>query len=82
MLLELFAGFILLVFAFIYFTTPAKSLPVFLPGYQAGLSKIHRTHAIASFILGLMAFAFAWFQSGKNQRNNNTNNANIPNNTQ
>lgn len=64
-LLTTIVGVALLVVGFMYFTTPAQSLPAFLPGYQIGLTKIHRTHAIASFLLAFVSFVFAWFQSGK-----------------
>jgi len=58
-------GILLLVAAGIYFTTPAHALPMFFPGYDAALSKIHITHAIGTFGLALACFAFAWFQTGK-----------------
>ncbi len=58
-------GLIFLVLAAIYFITPASSLPTFLPGYEASLTKIHYKHAIGSLFLALATFAFVWFQTGK-----------------
>jgi hypothetical protein len=51
--------------AFLYWSTPAGSLPSVVPGYQSGSSLIHFKHGIGALLLGLAAFAFAWFQSGK-----------------
>ncbi len=64
--LPLIAGLIGLVFlalAVYYWLTPATDLPAFLPGYEAGLDKIHYKHGLGSLILALALFAFAWFQS-------------------
>lgn len=58
-------GIVFLVMSFIYFTTPANALPHFLPGYDIAVSRSHYKHGVASLILGLGCFAFAWFQSGK-----------------
>ena len=63
--LGIILGILLIVAAVVYFTTPAKNLPSFFPGYDAGLSKIHFKHAIGSLLLGLGAFIFSWFQTGK-----------------
>ena len=51
--------------AFVYFAEPAKSLPLpdFL-GHQAGSNHHHVKHGIASLLLGIACFVFAWFQSG------------------
>ena len=43
---------------------PAKSLPGFFPGHQAGSSHHHVKHGIAAFLLGLACLVFAWFQTG------------------
>ncbi len=58
------AGVILIVLAIVYFAEPAKSLPSFFPGHQAGSTHHHVKHGIAALALGLAAFAFAWFQTG------------------
>lgn len=54
-------GILLLVLAVVYFATPAKDLPGFIPGHQAGLTRHHMTHGAAALVLGLVAFAAAWF---------------------
>jgi hypothetical protein len=59
------AGILLLVVAAVYFIEPAKSLPTFFPGYDKTLVRHHTTHAIGTFLLGIGAFVFVWFQSGK-----------------
>lgn len=74
-------GIIFLIAAVIYFITPAKSLPLFLPGYDAGITKTHFKHGLGALILALAAFAFAWFQSG-GQRNKNKTDTTPPATTQ
>ncbi len=64
-LLAFFVGLLLLICSAIYFIEPARSLPAFFPGHDIALSRHHYTHAIGTLILGLGAFIFAWFQSGK-----------------
>jgi hypothetical protein len=64
------AGIFFIAIAIMYWTVPPKSLPVpsFL-GHESGVSAVHVKHGIASFLVGLACFAFAWFQSGpKNAR--------------
>lgn len=58
-------GVLFVVLAGLYWTTPAGSLPTWIPGYEFGVSTIHVKHGIGALFLGLGAFAFAWFQSGK-----------------
>jgi hypothetical protein len=57
-------GLILLVVAVVYIADPAKSLPSFFPGHQAGSTHHHVKHGIAAGILGLGCFVIAWFQTG------------------
>jgi hypothetical protein len=57
-------GIALIVIAFVYWAEPAKSLPSFFPGHQAGSGHHHVKHGIAAFLLGLALLVFAWFQSG------------------
>jgi len=64
-LLAVVLGVLLVVFAVIYFSMSANSLPSFLPGYEAGVLKHHYKHGIGALLLGLLCFAFAWFNSGK-----------------
>ena len=58
------AGVVLIIIAIVYFAEPAKSLPGFFPGHQAGSSHHHVKHGIAALLLGLGAFVLAWFQTG------------------
>lgn len=62
--LAVVAGVVLLVIAVTYWAEPAKSLPSFFPGHQAGSDHHHVKHGIAAFLLALACFAFAWFKSG------------------
>jgi len=59
------AGIAFIAIAIMYWTVPPKSLPLpnFL-GHESGVSAVHVKHGIASFLVGLACFAFAWFQSG------------------
>jgi hypothetical protein len=57
-------GILLLVVAALYFAEPARSLPSFFPGHQAGSGHHHVKHGIAALALGLACFVFAWFQTG------------------
>lgn len=63
--LALIVGVALIVVAVIYWVEPAKSLPSFFPGHEAGSNHHHVKHGIAAFLLGLAFLAFAWFQSGR-----------------
>ena len=62
--LAVIAGIALIVIAIVYWAEPAKSLPGFFPGHQAGSSHHHVKHGIASFFVGLAALVFAWFKTG------------------
>lgn len=56
------AGIIFIAIAAVYFFTPAAALPHFFPGYDATLPHyIHYKHGIGLLLLGLAAFAVAWF---------------------
>jgi hypothetical protein len=57
------AGAALIVIAIVYFAEPAKSLPGFFPGHEAGSTHHHVKHGIAAVLLGAGAFVLAWFQS-------------------
>jgi hypothetical protein len=62
--LAVVVGLALIVVAVVYWAEPAKSLPGFLPGHEAGSSHHHVKHGIAAFFVGLACLAFAWFRSG------------------
>ena len=57
-------GIVLIAIAVVYFAEPAKSLPSFFPGHQAGSNHHHVKHGIASFLVGLACLVFAWFNTG------------------
>jgi len=58
-------GVFLIGLAVVYFITPANHLPSFIPGFDTTITRHHFTHGIASLFLGLGAFVFVWFTSGK-----------------
>jgi len=62
--LAIVLGIALIAIAIVYWAEPAKSLPSFFPGHQAGSNHHHTKHGIASFLVGLACFVFAWFRSG------------------
>jgi hypothetical protein len=57
-------GIALIVVAVVYWAEPARSLPSFFPGHAARSNHHHVKHGIASFLVGLACFAFAWFNTG------------------
>jgi hypothetical protein len=63
-LIAVAAGIVLVVIAVVYWALPAKSLPGFFPGHQAGSNHHHVKHGIAAFLVGLACLAYAWFQTG------------------
>lgn len=68
-ILAIIVGMVLLIVSGFYFSEPAKALPAFFPGHEAGVNTHHYKHGIGVLILGLACFAFAWFQSGKKKSN-------------
>lgn len=58
-------GLAFIILAFVYWFTPASSLPSYLPGYSAAMNTPHIKHGIASFVVGLVLLAFTWFKTGK-----------------
>ena len=62
------AGLVLIALAVLYFADTAADLPSFLPGHEAGSTHHHVKHGIAALVVGLGAFAFAWFQTGPADR--------------
>jgi hypothetical protein len=62
--LSIIIGIVLIILAIVYWVEPAKSLPGFIPGHQAGSGHHHVKHGIAAFLVGLACLVFAWFRSG------------------
>jgi hypothetical protein len=63
--LAVLAGIALLALAIVYWAEPAGSLPSWLPGHEAGSGHRHVKHGIASLLVALALFVFAWFQTGE-----------------
>lgn len=63
--LSIIVGLLFVALSVIYFVTPANHLPTFIPGFDPTIMTAHYKHGIGSLILGVGAFVFAWFQSGK-----------------
>jgi hypothetical protein len=57
-------GVALIVIAVVYWAEPARSLPSFFPGHQAGSAHHHVKHGIASFLVGVALLVYVWFQTG------------------
>jgi hypothetical protein len=62
--LALVVGLALIAIAIVYWVEPARSLPSFFPGHQAGSGHHHFKHGIASLLVGLAVLVFAWFRTG------------------
>jgi hypothetical protein len=62
--LALIAGIALIVIAIVYWAEPAKSLPSFFPGHQAGSTHHHIKHGVAAFFVGVAILVYAWFRTG------------------
>jgi hypothetical protein len=52
----------------LYLTETAAHLPSLLPGHQAGSAHHHVKHALAAFVLALLAWTGAWLTTGKRTR--------------
>ncbi len=66
--LAIVLGIALIAVAAVYWAEPAKSLPSFFPGHEAGSNHHHVKHGIAALLVGLACFAFAWFNTGPKKR--------------
>ena len=58
-------GILFIALAIYYWITPAGSIASYIPGFEVGVTTVHIKHGIASFIVGLGLFAYAWFNGGK-----------------
>jgi hypothetical protein len=61
-------GVVFLALAIVYWTTPASGLPSFFPGYDPTMAGIHFKHGLASLIISVLLFVYAWFATGKKKR--------------
>lgn len=66
-------GIVLIALAVLYWVEPARSLPSFIPGHEAGSGHHHVKHGIAAFFVGIALLVFAWFQTGKRDAHGPTN---------
>ena len=66
--LSIIVGLAFLYLGYYYLTHTAGSLPHYFPGYTAGYDHIHHKHAIASFIVGIALFIYAWFASAPKKK--------------
>jgi amino acid transporter len=62
--LAIVGAVLLFVIAAVYWIEPAKSLPGFFPGHQAGSSHHHFKHGLAAVLLGAGCLVVAWFATG------------------
>ena len=54
-------GLVLIVAAVIYFIMPADQLPAFMPGHEAGVTRVHMKHGLVSGVAGVVLLAAGWF---------------------
>jgi len=66
--LSIVVGILLIIVGIVYWVEPARSLPGFFPGHEAGSAHHHVKHGIAAILVGLACFAFAWFNSGPKKK--------------
>jgi hypothetical protein len=57
-------GLAFLALAIVYWAEPARSLPAWIPGHEAGSGRHHIKHGVASLVVGLACLVYAWFQTG------------------
>ena len=54
-------GVIFVVIACVYWFVPAGSLPGFVPGFEAGSTRVHIKHGVAALAVAAGCFIVAWF---------------------
>ncbi len=54
-------GAAFVVLAAVYALIPANALPSFVPGHDLTLATIHVKHGVASLLVGVALWAYAWF---------------------
>ena len=54
-------AFILVILAGVYLFVPADSLPAFLPGYDASLTRVRFTHGVAAGVVGVLLLIVSRF---------------------
>jgi hypothetical protein len=54
-------GLILLAVAGVYFMVPADQLPAFMPGHEAGVTRVHTKHGIVAAAAGVVLIVAGWW---------------------
>ncbi len=54
-------GTVFVALAAVYALVPANALPSFVPGHDPTLDTIHFKHGLASLLVGVVLWAYAWF---------------------
>lgn len=54
-------GVVCLIVAGFYFIFPADQLPAFLPGHEAGVTRIHFKHGAVAAAAGVVLIAAGWW---------------------
>ena len=54
-------GLLFAVIAVVDWVVPAGSLPGFVPGFEAGATRVHVKHGIVAAVVALVLFAVAWY---------------------
>jgi hypothetical protein len=54
-------GLLFAAIAVMYWMMPADSLPAFLPGFEPGLARPRVKHGIASAVVAVLLFGWAWY---------------------
>ena len=53
-------GLALVAIAVMYFSMPADQLPAFLPGHEAGVTRLHMKHGVVAAVAGIALIALSW----------------------
>jgi hypothetical protein len=53
-------GLILIAVAVVYFVLPADQLPGFMPGHEAGVTRIHMKHGAVAGAIGVALLTAGW----------------------
>ena len=54
-------GVVLLIVAGVYFLLPADQLPSFLPGHEAGVTRVHTKHGMVAAVAGVILLGTGWW---------------------
>jgi hypothetical protein len=54
-------GVVLLIVAAVYFLLPADQLPSFMPGHEAGVTRMHTKHGIVAGVAGVVLLVAGWW---------------------